>query len=44
MTEVTRMTEMAEENMTGEKVKVPENFYATLIEDLMENCGRAYTF
>lgn len=44
MTEMVRMTEVAEEKMTGEKVKVPENFYATLTEDLMENCRRAYTF
>jgi tRNA 2-thiouridine synthesizing protein B len=41
---MTGMTEMAEEKMAGEKVKVPENFYATLTEDLMENCRRAYTF
>jgi tRNA 2-thiouridine synthesizing protein B len=27
-----------------EKVKVPENFYAALIEDMMEHCKRAYTF
>jgi tRNA 2-thiouridine synthesizing protein B len=27
-----------------EKVTVPENFYAALIEDMMEHCSRAYTF
>jgi tRNA 2-thiouridine synthesizing protein B len=27
-----------------EKVIVPDNFYAALIEDLMENCERVYTF
>jgi len=27
-----------------EKVTVPENFYAALIEDVMEHCKRAYTF
>ncbi len=28
----------------GEKVTVPDDFYATLIHDIMENCGRGYTF
>lgn len=28
----------------GEKVTVPENFYAALTEDLMEHCDRVYTF
>lgn len=27
-----------------EKVTIPENFYALFIEDIMENCRRAYTF
>jgi tRNA 2-thiouridine synthesizing protein B len=27
-----------------EKVTILENFYATLIEDIMEHCERAYTF
>ncbi|WP_410507663.1 sulfurtransferase complex subunit TusB [Methanosarcina hadiensis] len=27
-----------------ENVIIPENFYAVLIEDIMENCRRAYTF
>jgi tRNA 2-thiouridine synthesizing protein B len=27
-----------------ENVTVPENFYAALIEDMMEHCRRAYTF
>jgi len=27
-----------------ENVAVPENFYAALVEDLMEHCERAYTF
>jgi tRNA 2-thiouridine synthesizing protein B len=29
---------------TNEKVLVPESFYTVLVEDLMENCERAYTF
>lgn len=29
---------------TNEKVLVPENFYTVLVEDLMENCERAYAF
>ena len=28
----------------GEKVIVPDDFYATLIEDIMECCSHAYTF
>lgn len=27
-----------------EKVIVPDNFYATFIEDMMEHCKHAYTF
>lgn len=27
----------------GEKVVVPDDFYTTLIEDIMENCRNAYT-
>ena len=27
-----------------EKVIVPDNFYSVFIEDIMENCRRAYTF
>jgi tRNA 2-thiouridine synthesizing protein B len=27
-----------------EKVTFPENFYAALIDDMMEHCRRAYTF
>jgi tRNA 2-thiouridine synthesizing protein B len=27
-----------------EKVIIPDNFYAVFIEDMMENCKRAYTF
>ncbi len=33
-----------EEARDNEKVAVPENFYAALLEDLMEHCERAYTF
>lgn len=33
-----------EEAQDEEKIAVPENFYAALIEDLMEHCERAYTF
>lgn len=33
-----------EEARDKEKVVVPENFYAALIEDLMEHCEHAYTF
>ena len=33
-----------EEAGDKEKFEVPENFYAALIEDLMEHCERAYTF
>lgn len=28
----------------GKKVVVPDNFYADLLEDIMEYCGRSYTF
>jgi tRNA 2-thiouridine synthesizing protein B len=27
-----------------EKFEAPENFYAALLEDIMEHCERAYTF
>ncbi len=33
-----------EEVWDKEKVAVPKNFYAALMEDLMERCERAYTF
>lgn len=33
-----------EELRDKENVSVPENFYAALVEDLMENCEYAYTF
>jgi tRNA 2-thiouridine synthesizing protein B len=33
-----------EEAGDKEKVAVPENFYAALVEDLMEHCEHAYTF
>jgi tRNA 2-thiouridine synthesizing protein B len=33
-----------EEARDKEKVAVPENFYAALVEDLMEHCEHAYTF
>jgi tRNA 2-thiouridine synthesizing protein B len=33
-----------EESRDKEKVALPENFYAALIEDLMEHCEHAYTF
>jgi len=28
----------------GEKVTVPEDFYVSLVEDVMEHCDRTYTF
>ncbi len=28
----------------GEKVIIPDDFYAALVEDIMENCRHAYTF
>jgi tRNA 2-thiouridine synthesizing protein B len=28
----------------GEKVVVPDDFYAALLEDIMERCRHAYTF
>jgi tRNA 2-thiouridine synthesizing protein B len=28
----------------GEKVIVPDDFYAVFVEDVMEHCRRAYTF
>jgi tRNA 2-thiouridine synthesizing protein B len=33
-----------EEAWDKEKVAVPENFYAALVEDLMEHCECSYTF
>jgi len=35
---------MARAVKAGEKVIVPDDFYATLIEDIMECCRHAYTF
>lgn len=28
----------------GENITVPDDFYATLIDDIMENCRHEYTF
>ena len=33
-----------EETEDKQKVTISENFYAALIEDIMEHCERAYTF
>ena len=33
-----------EEAKDNEKVAVPDNFYAALLEDIMEHCEHAYTF
>ena len=39
-----RAIKSREKGWDKEKFEVPENFYAALIEDLMEHCTHAYTF